>query len=98
MTLKDDFVEVVVKSRRLKILRLLSQAPPYTLDEVELRDMLQTVSVAVIREDLKHLRDRDCLVLDTSAGVWIAQLTRTGRDVGLGLTQVEGVAVPGPTA
>lgn len=102
MSLKDELNVKMAARRRLKILKLLACAPLYILDEVALQGQLAAVAspvaVAGLHDDLRHLRDRDCLRLDTSEGVWLAELTRTGNDVADGLAEVDGVARPGPGA
>jgi hypothetical protein len=98
----NDYTDFQAARRRLHILRSLREAKVYTLDEVTLRDLLQRAgfhaAVGELRDDLRHCRERDCLVLDTAAGVWIATLTATGGDVAQGLSNVGGIARPEPGA
>lgn len=86
--------------RRLTLLRVLHDAVAYTLNEVVLRDSLSKggfpCSVADLRDDLTHLRDRECVRVDTPGGVWLAELTATGADVAFGRAEKDGVARPGP--
>ncbi|BBL73659.1 hypothetical protein [Methylomagnum ishizawai] len=100
MSLKSDLNEALIALRRLKILEALKDAAGYIRDEVVIQNQLALVgypvSVADLRDDLRHLRDRDCIRLDTPSGVWLATLTRTGGDVADGRGSVDGVARPGP--
>lgn len=88
--------------RRLMILLALSRvaANLYMLEEVDLIAELEKGGYAVdpdtLRADLKHLRNHDCVVVDTATGVWIATLTRSGQATAKGVRPVEGVAVPPP--
>lgn len=86
--------------RRLTLLRVLHDAAAYTLNEIVLRDSLSgggyPCSVADLRADLAHLRDRDCARVETPGGVWLATLTATGADVAFGRAEKDGVARPAP--
>lgn len=97
---KADMRDAVIDRRRLRILQALYAAPSYLMDEVVLQNHCASlglpVSVDDLREDLKFLRDRECLVLQTAGGVWLAELSRTGGDIVMGVKVVEGVGRPGP--
>jgi hypothetical protein len=98
----NQYADFQAECRRLAILVILGEAAAYTQDEVVLRVRLQgrghPVSVQALRDDLKLLRDLDCVRLETPGGVWLATLTRTGDDVARGLAEVDGVARPVPGA
>lgn len=104
MSLKSDLLAGLQAERRLQLLRLLREADTaaFTLNEVVLQNQLalagHAVAVDALRDDLRHLRDHDCLRLDTGAGVWLATLTRNGSDTAAGTRPVEGVAHPTPGA
>ena len=100
MSLKTELNAGLAQLRRLEILKILTDAVDFALPEVVLQNSLAAsaypVSVADLRDDLRHLRERDCLHLDTGRGIWVAQLTRTGGEVAKGLDTVDGVARPAP--
>lgn len=102
MSLKTDLAAGLVARRRLILLEVLGQVAAYTLNEIELGEQLAAhgypASTAGLRDDLRHLRDHDCLRVDTPGGVWMATLTRTGDEAAKGRMEVEGVARPGPGA
>lgn len=102
MSLKSDLANALTERRRLKILQALAVAPVYMLDEVVLLGQLSAhgspVAVGDLHSDLRHLRDHECIVLQTPGGVWMAELTRTGLDVSNGLAHADGVATPQPGA
>jgi hypothetical protein len=96
----NAYTDFQTEQRRLAILSTLREATAYTLNEVALQKSLigggHPVSVSELRDDLRHLRERDCIRVETPAGVWLATLTRTGGDVAQGLAEVDGVARPEP--
>lgn len=101
MTTQTPFLAYVLERRRLEVLWALRRAPAYTATEVLLGPELRGRGVAAsreqIRDDLRHLADRRCLVLQTPGGVWIATLTAQGADAADGLGDpVDGVARPLP--
>lgn len=100
MSLQTILAAGLIENRRLRILEILRQAPAYTLDEVTLGTALlqvgSPVAVADLRDDLRHLRDRDCVRVEMPGGVWLATLTRMGGDAASGLQHIDGVARPGP--
>lgn len=102
MSLKTDFAAELVARRRRLILEVLGHVAAYTLNEVEINEQLAAhgypAATADLRDDLRHLRDRDCLRVDTPGGVWLATLTRTGDEAAKGRVEVDGVARPGPGA
>lgn len=98
--MSNPYTDFITEQRRLKILVLLREANAYILDEVLLNRLLTRsglpVSRADLRCDLRCLRDLDCILLDTSDGVWTSTLTRTGSDCAQGLVECRGVARPEP--
>lgn len=102
MSLKSDLAGVIAERRRLAILQILSEVPPYTLDEVTIQEVLLvakkiSVTASDLRDDFRLLRNHDCVHTDTDAGVWVVSLTREGGETGKGLRPVEGVALPLPS-
>jgi hypothetical protein len=99
-----EFCSSTIRWRRFAYpeltLTILRAAPTYTLEEValsgELFQQYSAVGTEDLRNDLRHLRDRDCVRIEIVEGIWFATLTRIGGEVAGGLISVDGVARPGP--
>jgi hypothetical protein len=100
MSLKSDLATGFIARRRLRILKtLLGEEGTYFLNEVELQERLQStyrVSTEELRDDLRHLRENDCVRIEIDEGLWGVTLTRTGGQAADGRVEVSGVARPAP--
>lgn len=89
----------VLADIRLRILRVLSDAESYTLNEVTLRAALRPlhdISRDRLRTALDWLDEQGYVVAQQPGGVWLATLTGRGEDVAAGRSHVPGVRRPEP--
>ena len=86
----SGFAEVLAADRRLVILRTLSEAPGYQLNEMVLRTAVQalghTAGRDVIRGDVAWLQEQllvraDEINVPTSGKLWVVHLTIAGGEV-----------------
>jgi hypothetical protein len=92
--------ERLAADRRLVILRVLAEAPGYSVNSSILGEILSDWGHAVARDvlhaDLAWLAEQGLVDADQVASVWTAQLTQRGADVAAGRAHVPGVRRPGP--
>lgn len=84
---------------RLTVLRLLAEAPGYTLNDSLVTKSVQTLGIAAtrdqIRTEMTWLEQQGvvrCQVL--SGGLIVAQLTERGSDAAQGLAPIPGISRP----
>lgn len=95
------FDSYLTEDRRLVILRLLSQAQQYELNDAMIRELLDrfghNVSRDRVRTDLAWLAEQELVTTDEVAeSVITATITRAGLDAAAGRHLVPGVKRPGP--
>lgn len=96
--------ELLSPERRLVILRCLSELGERRANDSVLCSMLNSLGVPSsrdeVRAELAWLQEqgdgRELVVLESLAGVQIAELTSRGADVAAGRTRVVGVKRPSP--
>lgn len=95
------FDSYLTEDRRLVILRLLSEAQQYELNDAMIQELLDrfahNVSRDRVRTDLAWLAEQGLVTTaDVAEGVITATITKLGLDVGAGRHVVPGVKRPGP--
>jgi hypothetical protein len=95
-----SFADFATERRRLLILRQLTLAPAYTLDDVAIGQRLTALGHATSRDrlhtDLNWLSEQELLVYKTADTIYVCTLAARGGDVAQGLASVPGVASPQP--
>lgn len=94
-----DYADLRRAHMRLAVLRLLAEAPDYTLHELLLADGLEALGLASSSDELRAQiawLDEQGLIVAQQAGVWIATLTARGEDAAQGRARIPGVARPRP--
>lgn len=97
--------ELLDEDRRLVVLRCLSEAHDYSLNESLVEKMLQRLRLGIVGRDIvrallswleQHgLVKVERLEMDGGKALWVAKLTKTGLEVAQG-RQWPGVARPSP--
>ncbi|MCP1375378.1 ArsR family transcriptional regulator [Dyella lutea] len=97
------FAESLRETRRLVLLRLLSEQPGYRSNSSNLHTGLYALGIAGSRDDvitdLHWLRDQALLDLDAVPevpGLFVANITARGNDVANGQASVPGISRPSP--
>lgn len=94
------YANMMDEQRRLRILLLLAESNQYTASVELLHTVLSSMGHAVSHEklgdDLEWLADTGLAGLERIADVPLARITVLGMDVARGLTNMPGVARPGP--
>lgn len=96
----DGYAEVLAADRRLALLRLLVEAGGEAGESVLEKGLHMLghragVDRDQVRQDLRDLEDRDCLVIEFFEDkVMIAAITRRGVSAANGVIEVKGVAKP----
>lgn len=92
------YQQLVEANRRLVILRLLSEAQGFDLNNSILQGALAEVSHCISQEllhaELMWLEERGLLTVREVANVLVAKLTQRGEDVAKGRTIVPGIERP----
>lgn len=97
-----SFAETLIADRRLVILRLLDQAPGFTLNDSILYAALAEVGHRAtrdqVRTDIAWLGEQQLVSIEPFDGgkVQVATLTERGSDVQAGRATVPGVKRPSP--
>ena len=95
-----DYEKFQIEQRKLGILKALSNAPAYTLNDVAFKQVLASHGMRVgtdrLWADVQWLHELSLVYMQTDADFFTATLTRTGVDVQNGLSTVHGVARPEP--
>lgn len=95
-----DFNDIIDRSLRLALLRLLHEMPGYSANSAVLHTAAQSLGFHISRDKvattLDWLREQGLLTLERLAGVTVAKLTARGADVATGLAVVTGVDRPSP--
>lgn len=98
--MSKTYQDLMTEDRRLVLLRLLSEAEGYTINEYVLSAALpglgHSASADRIRTDLGWLAEQGLVEVESPAGVRLARLTARGADVAVGRARVEGVKRPLP--
>jgi hypothetical protein len=93
-----DYADYLGKSRRLTILRILSEMPGALTNSSVLDGMLErfghSASRNVVCDDMRFLRQKGLIELTEAGSVLVGKLTQLGLDVSTGEEAVEGVARP----
>lgn len=87
--------------RRICVLRALSEAPGYTMNDSELGSVLETFGLAASRDEVRTqlawLEEQNLLTLRNVAGsIQVVTLSARGADVVAARISVPGVKRPGP--
>lgn len=94
----DSLVVLKQEHRRLAILRHLSRAPRYRLNELLLDDLLTAIgltgSVEELRSDLELIVASGLAERETVGEIQVFRLTQSGLEVAEGMRSVEGVLKP----
>jgi len=97
-----NFQEIITEDIRLSILLILLKGGSYSHNEFVLRQALalpvfaHQISSDRLRTELSWLAEQNLIERDGTHEVWSAKLTRRGKDVAEGLTEVPGVKRPDP--
>jgi len=85
---------------RLTLLRLLHEAPEYSLNASILRDGAQAAGLTASRDQIESeiawLSEQDLVTVTSVGSLTIARLTLRGHDVAAGSAVVPGVKRPSP--
>lgn len=86
---------------RLRVLQILSGVPGYKTHDGMVRSQLaaryaHALSQDALRSELAWLHEQDLLRYEETNGVVLVTLTQRGHDCAAGVTQIPGVARPGP--
>lgn len=97
----SDYAKHLAEHRRLAILRFLTEALDYSLNESILCDLLahfgMRVSRDMLRADIAWLADLSLVTVDKALeDVDVVRLTERGNDVAAGRTVVPGIKRPSP--
>lgn len=97
----SGFAEHLAEHRRLAILRFMSEAIGYSLNESILVDLLERFGMRVgrdmLRADLAWLADLNLLTVDKALpDMHVARLTERGSDVAAGRAVIPGIKRPSP--
>lgn len=94
------FKDYLAEDRRLTILKLLTEANGYELNEYTLQSALEqfghSVSADRLNADLAWLAEQDLIRLASPAGIQVAHAVTRGLDVAAGRATVPGVKRPRP--
>jgi DNA-binding transcriptional ArsR family regulator len=95
-----SFARALEEDRRLAILRLLSEAPGYSVNSSVLQAALQAFAHRVSRDrvhgDLAWLREQGLITIEEFDSVVVATLSARGLDVAEGAADHPGVKRPAP--
>ena len=95
-----SFADHLAEDRRLRILRLLAEAPGYEANQVLLSNALSMfghmVSADVVATDCAWLAEQGLVERQTMSGIEIVRITARGVDVAMGRAVVPGVQRPRP--
>lgn len=95
-----DFAERTEQHRRLAILRLLAEAPGFTINDSIITDALNGLGIASSRDQIRTalgwLTEQSLLTQESAGGLMVATLSQRGGDVAAGRAQVPGVQQPSP--
>lgn len=93
-----NFAERMTEDRRLVILRLLKDAPGYSVNTIVLKPAVQGIghkcSTDLIRSDVAWLEEQGLVSVERLEGVWVVTARRRGVDVANGDAVVPGVKKP----
>lgn len=92
-----SYEEAVIADARLRVLRLLVEAPVYSSNEVILRQRLaeefgHNLGRDKLRTELTWLDEQGLITVQTPGGVWVVTLNSRGSDVARGVAKTPGVA------
>lgn len=97
-----NYLDVVTRDIRLSILLILLKGGTYSHNEFVIRQALalpvfaHPISSDRLRTELAWLAEQNLIERAGTDDVWSARLTRRGKDVAEGLTEVPGVKCPDP--
>lgn len=95
-----SYNQLIAKSVRLAILRILEQDPDYSHNEHILQSVLEQLGHSLssdrIRTELRWLEEQGLLTIEDVSGVLVARLNQRGVDIALGRGRIDGIARPRP--
>ena len=95
-----SYAESVARHARITALKLLAEAPEYTLNESMLRELMAGFAVTYSRDQvaglLAWLDEQGLATVEDAGGLRIAKITSRGEDVAAGRAKHPGVKRPGP--
>ena len=95
-----DLSEIIDRSLRLALLRLLSEAPGYSANHAVLTSAAVSLGFHVsrdkVRTTLDWLKEQGLISIDDLGGVVVAHCLQRGLDVASGMATVTGVDRPSP--
>jgi len=98
--MKDYMDSIIRPDARLSILRALTEAPEYRLNESILHRIANAFGLSLARHqvaaEIEWLRDAGLVKAEKLGDMWVATATSLGLDVAAGRTIRDGVTRPSP--